>query len=203
MVNEAALLAARRNSKTVGMPELEEAIERVIAGPEKKSRVISDSEKRLVAYHEAGHAVVSYFLEHSDKLHKISIIPRGRAGGYTLLLPEEDRNYITKSRLLDDVVILMGGRVAESVVLNEISTGAQNDLQRATDIVRKMITEYGMSEELGPLTFGRKQEEVFLGRDLGHDRNYSDAIAFAIDQEAHSFVERSYEEAKNILESLI
>ncbi len=203
MVNEAALLAARRNLKTVGMPELEEAIERVIAGPEKKSRVISDSEKRLVAYHEAGHAVVSYFLEHSDKLHKISIIPRGRAGGYTLLLPEEDRNYITKSRLLDDVVILMGGRVAESVVLNEISTGAQNDLQRATDIVRKMITEYGMSEELGPLTFGRKQEEVFLGRDLGHDRNYSDAIAFAIDQEAHSFVDRSYAEAKNILESNI
>ena len=203
MVNEAALLAARRNLRTVGMQEMEEAIERVIAGPEKKSRVISESEKRLVAYHEAGHAVVSYFLEHTDKLHKISIIPRGRAGGYTLLLPEEDRNYITKSRLLDDVVVLMGGRVAESVVLNEISTGAQNDLQRATDIVRKMITEYGMSEELGPLTFGRRQEEVFLGRDLGHDRNYSDAIAFAIDKEAHTFVEKSYEKAKNILENNI
>lgn len=203
MVNEAALLAARRNLRTVGMLELEEAIERVIAGPEKKSRVISESEKRLVAYHEAGHAVVSYFLEHSDKLHKISIIPRGRAGGYTLLLPEEDRNYITKSKLLDDVVILMGGRVAESVVLNEISTGAQNDLQRATDIVRKMITEYGMSEVLGPLTFGHKQEEVFLGRDLGHERNYSDNIAFAIDKEAHSFVERSYDQAKNILETNI
>ena len=203
MVNEAALLAARRNLKSVGMQELEEAIERVIAGPEKKSRVISESEKKLVAYHEAGHAVVSYFLEHSDKLHKISIIPRGRAGGYTLLLPEEDRNYITKSRLLDDVVILMGGRVAESVVLNEISTGAQNDLQRATDIVRRMITEYGMSDELGPLTFGRRQEEVFLGRDLGHDRNYSDAIAFAIDQEAHTFVERCYDRAKDILETNI
>jgi cell division protease FtsH len=203
MVNEAALLAARRNKKVVGMQELEEAIERVIAGPEKKSRVISDSEKRLVAYHEAGHAVVSYYLEHTDKLHKISIIPRGRAGGYTLLLPEEDRNYITKSRLLDDVVVLMGGRVAESVVLNEISTGAQNDLQRATDIVRKMITEYGMSEELGPLTFGRRQEEVFLGRDLGHDRNYSDAIAFAIDKEAHAFVEKSYDKAKSLLEEHI
>ncbi|MGE5544570.1 MAG: ATP-dependent zinc metalloprotease FtsH [Bacillota bacterium] len=203
MVNEAALLAARRNLRTIGMQEMEEAIERVIAGPEKKSRVISESEKRLVAYHEAGHAVVSYYLEHTDKLHKISIIPRGRAGGYTLLLPEEDRNYITKSRLLDDVVVLMGGRVAESVVLNEISTGAQNDLQRATDIVRKMITEYGMSEELGPLTFGRKQEEVFLGRDLGHDRNYSDAIAFAIDKEARAFVEKSYEKAKSILENHI
>ena len=185
------------------MQEMEEAIERVIAGPEKKSRVISDSEKRLVAYHEAGHAVVSYFLEHTDKLHKISIIPRGRAGGYTLLLPEEDRNYITKSKLLDDVVVLMGGRVAESVVLNEISTGAQNDLQRATDIVRKMITEYGMSDELGPLTFGRRHEEVFLGRDLGHDRNYSDAIAFAIDKEARAFVETAYNKAKNILETNI
>ncbi len=203
MVNEATLLAARRNRRNVGMQEMEEAIERVIAGPEKKSRVISDSEKRLVAYHEAGHAVVSYFLEHTDKLHKISIIPRGRAGGYTLLLPEEDRNYITKSKLLDDVVVLMGGRVAESVVLNEISTGAQNDLQRATDIVRKMITEYGMSDELGPLTFGRRHEEVFLGRDLGHDRNYSDAIAFAIDKEARAFVETAYNKAKNILETNI
>ncbi|NLV16807.1 MAG: ATP-dependent metallopeptidase FtsH/Yme1/Tma family protein [Syntrophomonadaceae bacterium] len=201
MVNEGALLSARRGLTVVGMQELEEAIERVIAGPEKKSRVISENEKRLVAYHEAGHAVVSYFMEHSDKLHKISIIPRGRAGGYTLLLPEEDRNYMTRSRLLDDVVILMGGRVAESIALNEISTGAQNDLQRATEIVRRMITEYGMSETLGPLTFGRRQEEVFLGRDLGHDRNYSDAIAYAIDQEAHEFVERSYERAKNILEN--
>lgn len=203
MVNEAALLAARRNKRSIGMQEMEEAIERVIAGPEKKSRVISESEKRLVAYHEAGHAVVSYFLEHTDKLHKISIIPRGRAGGYTLLLPEEDRNYITKSKLLDDVVVLMGGRVAESLVLNEISTGAQNDLQRATDIVRRMITEYGMSEELGPLTFGRRHEEVFLGRDLGHDRNYSEAIAFAIDKEARAFVETAYNRAKEILETHI
>lgn len=201
MVNEGALLSARRGLTKVGMQELEEAIERVIAGPEKKSRVISDKEKRLVSYHEAGHAVVSYFMEHSDKLHKISIIPRGRAGGYTLLLPEEDRNYMTRSRLLDDVVILMGGRVAESVALGEISTGAQNDLQRATEIVRRMITEYGMSETLGPLTFGHRQEEVFLGRDLGHERNYSDAIAYAIDQEAHEFVERSYERAKSILET--
>lgn len=200
MVNEAALLAARRNKRVIGMQEMEEAIERVIAGPEKKSRVISDQERRLVAYHESGHAVVSYFLDHTDKVHKISIIPRGRAGGYTLLLPEEDRNYMTRSHLLDEVVTLLGGRVAESLVLNEISTGAQNDLERATDIVRKMITEYGMSEELGPLTFGRKQEEIFLGRDIARDRNYSEAIAYAIDQEARQFIETSYEKAKDILE---
>ncbi|MGE5373121.1 MAG: ATP-dependent zinc metalloprotease FtsH [Solirubrobacterales bacterium] len=199
LVNEAALLTARRNKRQVGMPELEEAIERVIAGPEKKSRVISDKEKRLVAYHEGGHAVVSHFLDHKDKLHKISIIPRGRAGGYTLHLPEEDRNYMTKSMLLDEIVSLLGGRVAESLVLGEISTGAQNDLERATSIARRMITEYGMSEELGPLTFGHKQEEVFLGRDIARDRNYSEAIAYAIDQEARNFIETSYEQAKDIL----
>jgi cell division protease FtsH len=162
LVNEAALLTARRGKDEIGMEELEESIERVIAGPEKKARVISDKEKRLVAYHEAGHALVSYFLPHTDKLHKVSIIPRGRAGGYTLLLPEEDRNYITKSYLLDQVTTLLGGRVAEALVLNDVSTGAQNDLERASSIVRKMITEYGMSEELGPLTYGHKSEEVFL-----------------------------------------
>lgn len=199
MVNEAALLAARRNKNVITMQELEEAIERVIAGPEKKSRVISEKEKRLVAYHEAGHAVVSYFLDNTDKVHKISIIPRGRAGGYTLLLPEEDRNYWTKSKLLDEVTTLLGGRIAEAVVLNEVSTGAQNDLERATEIVRKMITEYGMSEELGPLTFGRKHEEVFLGRDIARDRNYSDAIAYAIDQEARRFIESCYERGREIL----
>ncbi|MDD3879845.1 MAG: ATP-dependent zinc metalloprotease FtsH, partial [Syntrophomonas sp.] len=188
MVNEAALLTARRNKNKIGMEELEESIERVIAGPEKKSRVISEKEKRLVAYHEGGHAVVSYFLPHTDKLHKISIIPRGRAGGYTLLLPEEDRNYITKSYLLDEVTTLLGGRVAEALVLNDISTGAQNDLERASGIVRKMITEFGMSEELGPLTFGHKSEEVFLGRDISRDRNYSDAIAYAIDKEASHYM---------------
>jgi cell division protease FtsH len=182
VVNEAALLAARRDKKAITMEEMEDAVERVIAGPEKKSRVISESEKRLVAFHEAGHAVVSYFLPNTDKVHKISIIPRGRAGGYTLLLPEEDRNYITKSRLL-----------------HEVSTGAQNDLERATSIVRRMITEYGMSDELGPLTFGHKREEVFLGRDIARDRNYSEAIAYAIDQEARGFIESSYERAREIL----
>ncbi|HHV15725.1 MAG TPA: ATP-dependent metallopeptidase FtsH/Yme1/Tma family protein [Gelria sp.] len=199
MVNEAALLTARRGNKTIGMEELEESIERVIAGPEKKSRVISEKEKKLVAYHESGHAIVSYFLPNTDKVHKISIIPRGRAGGYTLLLPEEDRNYITRSYLLDEVTTLLGGRVAEALILNEISTGAQNDLERASAIVRKMITEYGMSEELGPLTFGHKSEEVFLGRDISRDRNYSDAIAYAIDKEASTYIERSYQKAEDIL----
>ncbi len=199
LVNEAALLSARRDKEKVGMEELEESIERVIAGPEKKTRVISDKEKRLVAYHEAGHAIVSFFLPHTDKLHKISIIPRGRAGGYTLLLPEEDRNYITRSYMLDEVTTLLGGRVAEALVLNDISTGAQNDLERASSIVRKMITEYGMSDELGPLTFGHKSEEVFLGRDISRDRNYSDAIAYAIDKEASQYMEASYQKAEEIL----
>ncbi|MGS0763224.1 ATP-dependent zinc metalloprotease FtsH [Syntrophomonas curvata] len=201
MVNEAALLTARRGNETIGMEELEESIERVIAGPEKKSRVISEKEKKLVAYHEGGHAIVSYFLPHTDKLHKISIIPRGRAGGYTLLLPEEDRNYITRSYLLDEITTLLGGRVAEALVLNDISTGAQNDLERASSIVRKMITEYGMSEELGPITFGHKSEEVFLGRDISRDRNYSDAIAYAIDKEASLYIENSYQKAEGILKA--
>jgi cell division protease FtsH len=201
MVNEAALLTARRDKTQVGMEEMEESIERVIAGPEKKTRVISDKEKRLVAYHEAGHAIVAFNLPHTDKLHKISIIPRGRAGGYTLLLPEEDRNYITRSYMLDEVTTLLGGRVAEAMVLKDISTGAQNDLERASSILRKMITEYGMSDELGPLTYGHKSEEVFLGRDINRDRNYSDAIAYAIDKEASQYMETSYKKAEAILEA--
>jgi len=203
MVNEAALLSARRGKEQVGMEEMEESIERVIAGPEKKTRVISEKEKRLVAYHEAGHALVSYFLPHTDKLHKISIIPRGRAGGYTLLLPEEDRNYITKSYMLDEITTLLGGRVAEALVLHDISTGAQNDLERASNIVRKMITEYGMSEELGPITFVHKSEEVFLGRDIGRDRNYSDAIAYAIDKEASLYMDSCYRKAEELLQDNI
>ncbi len=200
MVNEAALLSARRDKETVGMGEMEESIERVIAGPEKKTRVISEKEKKLVAYHEAGHAIVAYNLPYTDKLHKISIIPRGRAGGYTLLLPEEDRNYITRSYMLDEVTTLLGGRVAEAMVLKDISTGAQNDLERASSILRKMITEYGMSDELGPLTYGHKSEEVFLGKDINRDRNYSDAIAYAIDKEASQKMEDSYKKAEAILE---
>ncbi|HHW41770.1 MAG TPA: ATP-dependent metallopeptidase FtsH/Yme1/Tma family protein [Syntrophomonadaceae bacterium] len=201
MVNEAALLAARRGRKKISMKDLEDATERVIAGPEKKSRVMSEEEKRLVAYHEAGHAVVGSLLPHTDPVHKISIIPRGRAGGYTLLLPTEDRNYKTRSHLLDEVTTLLGGRVSESLVLDDISTGAKNDLERATGIVRQMITEYGMSEELGPMTFGRPEEQVFLGRDIARDRNYSEEIAYSIDREAHRMIEKCYQRAKEILEN--
>lgn len=200
LVNEAALLAARLNKKRIGMREFENAIERVIAGPEKKSRVISDAEKKLVSYHEAGHALVSYFLPTSDPVHKISIIPRGRAGGYTLLLPKEERNYMTKTQLMDQITMLLGGRVAEAIVLKEISTGAQNDLERATDIARRMVMEYGMSEELGPLTLGQKQGAVFLGRDIARDRNYSEEIAYAIDKEVRRIVDTCYRKAEEILQ---
>ncbi|MDN5321666.1 MAG: cell division protease FtsH [Clostridia bacterium] len=199
LVNEAALLAARRGKKTISMTEMEQAIERVIAGPEKKSRVISEFEKKIVSYHEAGHALVAELLPHCDPLHKVSIIPRGRAGGYTLLLPREDRNYMTRSQLLDQITMMLGGRVAEQIVLNEISTGAQNDLERATGTVRKMITEWGMSDELGPITFGNKQEQVFLGRDIARDRNYSEAVAFAIDKEVRRIMEEAYQKAEKLL----
>ena len=200
LVNEAALLAARMNKKRIGMAELEDSIERVIAGPEKKSKVISEREKKLVSYHEAGHAIVGYLLPNTDPVHKVSIIPRGRAGGYTLLLPKEDRHYMTKNQLLDQITMLMGGRVAEMLVLKEISTGAQNDLERATEIARKMVMEYGMSEELGPLTLGRKQDTPFLGRDLARDRNYSEEVAFAIDQEVRKIIDQCYQRAKTLLE---
>ena len=199
LVNEAALLSARRGLKKITMEALEESVERVIAGPEKKSRVISDYEKRLVSYHEAGHALVGHLLPHTDPLHKVSIIPRGRAGGYTLLLPREDRRYMTKSQILDQVTMLLAGRVAEDLVLGEISTGAQNDLERATMLVRKVITEYGMSEELGPLTFGTKEEQVFLGRDIARDRNYSEAVAFSIDKEARKIMDECYARAESLL----
>jgi cell division protease FtsH len=200
LVNEAALLSARRNEKEIGMNALEDSVERVIAGPEKKSRVISDYEKKLVSYHEAGHALVGEMLTHTDPLHKVSIIPRGRAGGYTLLLPKEDRNYMTKSQLLDQVTMLLGGRVAEALVLHEISTGASNDLERATGLVRKMITELGMSEELGPLTFGQKEGQVFLGRDIARDRNYSEAVAYAIDKEARRIIDECYHKAQTLIQ---
>jgi cell division protease FtsH len=199
MINEAALLTARRNKKVIGMKELEDSVERVIAGPEKKSRIMSEDEKKLIAYHEAGHAVVGGLLPHADPVHKISIIPRGRMGGYTLSLPEEDRRIQTKSYLLDLITTLLGGRASETLVLVDISTGAHNDLERATDLVRKMITEYGMSEELGPLTFGRPEEQVFMGRDLGRDRNYSEATAYSIDREAHQIIEQCYVKAKKLL----
>jgi cell division protease FtsH len=202
LINEAALLSARRNETQIRQQAMEDSIERVIAGPEKKSRVISPFERKLVSYHEAGHALLGDLLPHTDPLHKVSIIPRGRAGGYTLLLPKEDRNYMTKSQLLDQVTMLLGGRVAEALVLQEISTGASNDLERATGIVRKMITELGMSE-LGPLTFGHKEEQVFLGRDISRDRSYSDAVAYEIDKEARRTIDECYQKAQNLIEENI
>ncbi len=199
LVNEAALLTARRNKKALTMAEMEEAIDRVIAGTEKKSRVISDFEKKIVAFHEAGHALVGYMLPHTDPVHKVSIIPRGKAGGYTLMLPEQDRYYLTRSELFDRISTLLAGRVAEEVVFNEISTGAQNDLERATAIVRQMIMEYGMSDELGPITLGRRHDQIFLGRDLARDRDYSEDIAKSIDQEIRRMIDVCYQKCEEIL----
>ena len=203
LVNEATLLAARARRKTVIMNDLEQAIERVIAGPEKKSRIISEFEKKIVSYHEAGHALVAELLPHTDPLHKVSIIPRGRAGGYTLLLPREDRNYMTRSQLLSQITMMLGGRVAEKVVLNEISTGAQNDLERASATIRKMITEWGMSDEIGPITFGNRHDQVFLGRDIGKEKNYSEAVAYAIDKEVKRIMDECYNKAIELLEENI
>ena len=199
LMNEAALLAARRNKKKISMIELEEAIERTIAGPEKKSRRITVYDQRLVAYHESGHTLVAACLAHTDPVHKVSIVPRGRAGGYTLMLPDRDTQYIPKGKLVDEVKTLLGGRIAESLVLEEISTGATNDLERASKIIRRMITEYGMSDAPGPLTYGVKQEQVFLGRDFSQNRDYSEAIAEAIDKEARLLMNECYHEAESIL----
>lgn len=199
LTNEAALLAARQNRKKITMADLENSIERVIAGPEKKSKVISEKEKWLVCYHEGGHAVVGFLLPNTDPVHKVSIIPRGRAGGYTLLLPKEDRYYATKSQLLDQVTMLLAGRVSEDLILKEISTGAQNDLERSTDLVRKMVMEFGMSD-LGPMTYGRKTDTPFLGRDLSRDRNYSEEVANAIDIQVRQTIDQSYNKAKELLE---
>ena len=200
LVNEAALLSARRNKKRIGMAELEESIERVVAGPERKSKVISDRDKKLTAYHEAGHALIGMLLPNADPVHKVSIIPRGRAGGYTLMLPKEERNYATRSELREQLRTLLGGRVAEALILEEISTGAQNDLERATELARKMICEFGMSEVLGPITFGRRQDaQVFLGRDIARDRNYSEEVAYSIDKEVRRLIEDAYEKTETML----
>lgn len=199
LLNEAALLAARRNRKDISMREVDEAIDRVIVGTEKRSRVISDREKRIVAFHEAGHTIVGYFLEHADMVHKVTIIPRGRAGGYVIMLPKEDRMLVTKQELLDKVTGLLGGRVSEELFIGEIGTGAYSDFQQATSIVRSMIMEYGMSEKLGPMQFGTSQGQVFLGRDIGHEQNYSDQIAYEIDQEMQRFITESYERCRNLL----
>jgi cell division protease FtsH len=198
LLNEAALLTARKNKKQINMEEIDEAIDRVIAGPAKKSRVVSDDEKRLVAYHEAGHTIIGYHLKNAEMVHKVTIIPRGQAGGYTVMLPKEDRYFATKSDLLDKITGLLGGRVAEELVLGDISTGAHNDFQRATAIARSMITEYGMSR-LGPMQFGRSQGQVFLGRDIGHERNYSEQIAYEIDQEMQRIINECYERCRELL----
>ncbi|MDD4079278.1 MAG: ATP-dependent zinc metalloprotease FtsH [Eubacteriales bacterium] len=199
LINEAALLAARKDLTAITMNELEDAIDRVIAGPEKKSRVRSKDEDKLVAYHESGHALVSHLLEKTDPVHKVTVIPRGRAGGYTLALPTEDRYFATKSQLLDKICFALGGRVAEKLVLNEISTGAQNDLERVTALSRQMIMEFGMSEELGPLTFGRKEHQVFLGRDLGRERDFSEEVASAIDRESRRLVDECFRRTEKLL----
>lgn len=203
LTNEAALLAVREGRKEITMNNLEEAITKVMAGPEKKSRVISEKDRRLTAYHEAGHAVVMKTLEFSDPVHEISIIPRGMAGGYTMHLPEEDRSYTSKLRLKDDMVGLLGGRVAESLILGDISTGAKNDIDRTSAIARAMVMEYGMSERLGTISYGSDQNEVFLGRDLGKNRNFSEEIGAEIDKEVKLFIDEAYVRAEKILKDNI
>ena len=199
VLNEAALLAARRNLTEIGMKEIEDAMVKVTMGPEKKTRVRSEKENRLVSYHEAGHAVVSHYLETQDPVHQISIVPRGMAGGYTMYRPTEDKNFMSKTEMEENIVSLLGGRVAEALILNDISTGASNDIERATAISRAMVTKYGMSERLGTITFGADQEEVFLGRDLAHAKEYSEETAAIIDEEVKKIVDAGYEKAINIL----
>ncbi|WP_037465062.1 ATP-dependent zinc metalloprotease FtsH [Shimazuella kribbensis] len=199
LLNEAALLAARENKRKITMLEIDEAVDRVIAGPQKKSRVVSAKERRIVAFHEAGHVIVGYYVKNADTVHKVTIVPRGQAGGYAMMLPKEDRYIATKGELLDRVTGLLGGRVAEEVVFGEVSTGASNDFERATGIVRSMITEYGMSEKFATMQFGKTQGQVFLGRDLGHEQNYSDQIAYEIDTEMQEMIRSCYDQAKQML----
>ena len=199
LLNEAALVAARRNKTKIDMADIDEATDRVIAGPAKTSRVISEKERNIVAFHEAGHVVVGLMLDEADIVHKVTIVPRGQAGGYAVMLPKEDRYFMTKPELLDKISGLLGGRVAEEIALGEVSTGAHNDFQRATGIARSMVTEYGMSEKLGPLQFGQSQGQVFLGRDFSSEQNYSESIAYEIDQEMQRIVKEEYERTRTIL----
>lgn len=199
-MNESALLAVRKDKKLIGMLELEEAVTRIVAGPEKKSRVIIEADRRLTAYHEAGHAIVMNLLPMSDPVHQISIVPRGRAGGYTMRLPDEDRSYMSRSRLEEEIVGLLGGRVAEKLVIGDISTGASNDIERATKIARKMVMDYGMSDSLGPIAFGSgSSDEVFLGRDIGKDRSFSEETAYKIDVEIKRLIDDGYKKALTLL----
>ena len=199
LVNEAALLAARRGRKAITMVDIEEATIKVVAGPEKKSHIVPDKDKRLTCFHEAGHAVATYYCETQDKVHEISIIPRGMAGGYTMSLPEEDRSYETRKGMQENIVTLLGGRIAEKLVLDDISTGASNDLERATKIARAMVTRYGFSDRLGPIVYGQNENEVFLGRDLGHTRYYSETVAAQIDEEIRSVIDSAYDQCEATL----
>ena len=192
-------MAARRKKKAITMPDIEEAAMKVLVGTEKKSHRMTERDKKITAYHEAGHAVTSYYLEHKDPVTHISIVPRGMAGGFTMYQPEKDEMHLMKSRMLDDIVGLLGGRVAEKIIFNDISTGASNDIERASDTARKMITKYGMSEKLGPITFGTGNDEVFLGKDYNHMRNYSEAVACEIDEEVEKIILKAYDRTESIL----
>lgn len=203
LLNEAALLAARRDKRAITMPEIEEAMIKVVAGTEKKSHKMTDKEKRLTAYHEAGHAVSAYYLEYNDPVHQVSIMPRGQMGGYTMYLPTEDKSYHSKNEMLDNLVSLLGGRVAEAIVIGDVSTGASNDIERATDIARKMVTKYGMSDRLGPISFGSGNDEVFLGRDYSHLKNYSEETAAEIDEEINRIITTAYGHTEDILKEHI
>lgn len=201
LINESALLAARKNLNFITMKEIEEATIKVVVGTEKKSKVITEDEKKLTAYHEAGHAVATYFCETQDEVHQISIIPRGMAGGYTMSLPEKDKSYVSRKKMWEDIVVLLGGRVSEALNLEDISTGASNDIERATNIARKMVTQYGMSESIGPIVYSSKDNEVFIGRDMGHVKDYSEKIAAEIDQEVRSIIMKCYKKTEEILKN--
>jgi cell division protease FtsH len=199
LINEAALLAARFDRDVIGMKELEEAVDRVLAGPERKSRILTDEEKQLTAYHESGHALVGYALPNADPVHKVTIIPRGRAGGYTKSLPENDKDYQRRSELVDRLAVMLGGRTAEELVFGDPSTGAYNDIEKATELARAMVMEYGMSDRLGPMRYGSPQGEVFLGRDYNRHQDYSDDMASIIDEEVRKLITQAHEEARAIL----
>ncbi len=201
LVNEAALLAARENRKAIVQSDIEEASIKVVTGPEKKSRVVTEQERRLTAFHEAGHALCHFYCPTQDKVHHVTIIPRGSAGGFTMSLPEHDKSYVSKREMGEDLIVLLGGRVAEKIVLEDISTGASNDIERATKVARNMVTRYGFSDRLGPIVYGSDSDEVFLGRDYSHSRNYSENVAAEIDEEVRELIENAYEKAKDILES--
>jgi cell division protease FtsH len=199
LVNEAAILAARRNKKAISMTEMQEAGEKMMMGPERRSRVVSEQEKEIVAYHEAGHALVARMTPGADPVQKVTIIARGMAGGYTLLLPEDDRELISKSRFMAHLAVSLGGRVAEEVVFGDITTGARQDLENVSRMARAMVTQYGMSDKLGPLTFGEKEELVFLGKEIGEQRNYSEEVAQLIDEEVKTIIDQAYHYTQDVI----